>query len=351
MAAKAPKDKRPFPSIAYELVNDPSLQEYISWSPTNDSFIIWKPEDFAAAWKKSFKHNNIQSFIRQLNLYGFHKAEKELRPPAIAFKHENFVRNRPDLLPLICRRTKTPKKESSNGIPSTPIPSTPQALNLSTSPQNLKQEADNDDRQLNGAPLLSDISLPETSLIQGLSKQNAELKGLNDILIEEILRLRTQQKRTDDTLVQVMEQLQRTVSDHNLLKNQFQDFIHVAATSPTHATSQTINSQLQNNQALVSETLYYLSDLGLEDFAKFHLSEELTHQMQRSTPPSPFTPNISGAFSPTSPVSAFLTPPASPFHAVNYSYPSSPGNPLSPAVFSYEYHPGEGQQDDKEDED
>ncbi|KAI3806613.1 hypothetical protein L1987_22523 [Smallanthus sonchifolius] len=56
----------------YELVDDPSLDEIISWNKRGDAFIIWQPMEFAReVLSKHFKHNNLATFIRQLLRYGF----------------------------------------------------------------------------------------------------------------------------------------------------------------------------------------------------------------------------------------------------------------------------------------
>lgn len=57
----------------YDMLEDPSLSHLIWWSPTNDSFYLYPGEEFSNVLAQYFKHTNIASFIRQLNMYGFHK--------------------------------------------------------------------------------------------------------------------------------------------------------------------------------------------------------------------------------------------------------------------------------------
>ena len=62
----------------YEIVSDTSLNDIIKWNDTGDAFIILKTHEF---WEEIlptyFKHKNLSSFVRQLNMYGFHKTKQK----------------------------------------------------------------------------------------------------------------------------------------------------------------------------------------------------------------------------------------------------------------------------------
>lgn len=92
------------------MINDPNCDDLIAWSDNGQSFIIMDPPKFSQELSKYFKHNNLSSFIRQLNMYGFRKVatieNSGLHPVTddLHFYHPDFIRDKPERLEAIKRK-------------------------------------------------------------------------------------------------------------------------------------------------------------------------------------------------------------------------------------------------------
>lgn len=120
----------------YNMLEDKSIQHLISWSNTNESFVMSPSNEFSKVLAQYFKHTNISSFVRQLNMYGFHKVSDVFHTgsPDSAlweFKHGNGNFKKGDLMGLreIKRRaskhTLIHRDSFSNPKPGTSQPGTP----------------------------------------------------------------------------------------------------------------------------------------------------------------------------------------------------------------------------------
>ncbi|CAI5757363.1 unnamed protein product [Candida verbasci] len=112
-----PKARPAFVMKIWSMVNDPANKEYIRWNEDGKTFQVFHREDFMKIiLPKYFKHNNFASFVRQLNMYGWHKVQDISNGTLNSncdknggndeiwqFENPNFSRNREDLLDKIVR--------------------------------------------------------------------------------------------------------------------------------------------------------------------------------------------------------------------------------------------------------
>ncbi|KAF9435515.1 hypothetical protein BGZ76_006143 [Entomortierella beljakovae] len=108
---KPVKVRSMFVDKLYKMVEDPSIQHLISWAKEGDMFYVYNCIKLSDdVLPKFFKHNNWQSFVRQLNMYGFHKKESNLnrKNPETQrwqFYHPQFHRDQPHLRKGIKRKS------------------------------------------------------------------------------------------------------------------------------------------------------------------------------------------------------------------------------------------------------
>ncbi|CAO3595215.1 unnamed protein product [Absidia cylindrospora] len=96
----------------YGMIGDQKYQQLITWNPSGASFLVCNATRFSEeVLPVYFKHSNFSSFVRQLNMYGFHKINKSLRGQRgfneneiWEFSHSKFLYGRPELLEGIKRK-------------------------------------------------------------------------------------------------------------------------------------------------------------------------------------------------------------------------------------------------------
>ncbi|XP_077234959.1 heat stress transcription factor A-1-like [Tasmannia lanceolata] len=161
----------PFLSKTYDMVDDPATDSIVSWSPSNNSFVVWDLPGFGRdLLPKYFKHNNFSSFVRQLNTYGFRKVD----PDRWEFANEGFLRGQKHLLMTINRR----KPSHVHNQPQHPQPQNP-----------------------------SVVACVEVGKF-GLEEEIECLKRDKNVLMQELVRLRQQQQATDHQVQTLGQHLQ-----------------------------------------------------------------------------------------------------------------------------------------------
>ncbi|KAK6463018.1 HSF-type DNA-binding-domain-containing protein [Scheffersomyces coipomensis] len=121
-----PKTRPLFVTKLWSMVNDPNNKKYIRWNDNGQTFQVYHREEFMRnVLPKYFKHNNFASFVRQLNMYGWHKVQDinsgTLSNGSIGnnndnvgsddeilqFENPNFIRGQEELLDKIVRNKPT----------------------------------------------------------------------------------------------------------------------------------------------------------------------------------------------------------------------------------------------------
>ncbi|TFY70262.1 hypothetical protein EVG20_g2731, partial [Dentipellis fragilis] len=185
----------------YEMVNDPNNNELIRWADSGDSFFVLDHERFAReVLGRWFKHQNFASFVRQLNMYGFHKIphlqqgvlKSETDIELWNFEHPHFHRGQPDLLCLIQRKKQAPQ----GGAVDETVPDNKDSAQASATHSNNAQILDI-------SSIINGIAAVKRHQ-QTISADLNELKNSNQHLWQEALAARERHKSHQDTINRIL---------------------------------------------------------------------------------------------------------------------------------------------------
>ncbi|PWA55090.1 Heat shock factor (HSF)-type, DNA-binding [Artemisia annua] len=181
---------QPFLVKTYDMVDDPSTGNVVSWSSTNNSFIVHDLRKFEEnLLSKYFKHNSFSSFVRQLNKYGFRK----VNPDRWEYANEGFLRGQKHLLETIVLR-----KPASGHTQQT---------------------------QLQTSSVGACVEVGKF----GLEEEIERLKRDKNVLMQELVRLRQQQQTTDKQMQLMAQRLQ----DMEQTQQQMMSFLAKAVNNPS----------------------------------------------------------------------------------------------------------------------
>ncbi|KAL4438945.1 hypothetical protein ABPG74_016665 [Tetrahymena malaccensis] len=88
----------------YEMIENKDYQDIVCWNNDGQSFVIKNINEFSEkVLSNYFKHNNFASFVRQLNMYDFHKIRNENNETE--FRHRLFQKGNKNMLIDIKRKS------------------------------------------------------------------------------------------------------------------------------------------------------------------------------------------------------------------------------------------------------
>ncbi|KAI8644801.1 HSF-type DNA-binding-domain-containing protein [Parasitella parasitica] len=181
-----------FVNKLYKMLEDLSIQHLISWSERGDLFSVSNPTAFSkTVLPQYFKHNNWQSFVRQLNMYGFHKVNDMIHSNLTSdnqtweFKHPHFRRGAVEDLQNVKRKSTKP---NFSNLPA-------------QTPNNTRGQSENDDDiygpmykhilhiedRLHHVSRSHEILKNETNFLRGLLSQQQQTIGTFAALLNEVL--------------------------------------------------------------------------------------------------------------------------------------------------------------------
>lgn len=194
-------------------LENPKNTDLIRWADDGKSFVVLNEDEFANKLiPELFKHNNYASFVRQLNMYGFHKkvglsdnsmraSERKAKSPS-EYWNPFFRRGYPDLLWLIQK----PKNQTSS--------------QRNRNQQRGKSEERDEDEEFTEEVNTTESSRPRPQLTLGQAPQtgsNALTSEQFQTVQRELMMIRRQQSQ----ITHMLGQLKR---EHDALVDQANDY-------------------------------------------------------------------------------------------------------------------------------
>ncbi|KAI5620987.1 heat shock factor protein 4 [Silurus asotus] len=223
----------------WTLVEDPETNHLICWSTTGTSFHVFDQGRFAKeVLPKYFKHNNMASFVRQLNMYGFRKVvnieQSGLVKPErddTEFQHLYFLQGHEHLLEHIKRKVSIVKSEETKF------------------------------RQEDLSKLLYEIQVLRSQQ-ENVECQMQDMKQQNEVLWREVVSLRqnhTQQQKVMNKLIQFLfSQMQASTPSTVGIKRKLPLMLDDGSTSPP-------TSKLSHGQSMESiQEAFYIHSPSTE---------------------------------------------------------------------------------------
>ena len=204
----------------YTILETPEYKNIINWSEDGKYFSITNLHDFTEnILPKFYKHNNFSSFVRQLNMYDFHK--KRSNQNEHIFQHPKFIKGKQDLIKTIKRKNKKENmmQEQNNDLLNNNLLNNHQALveycncnccnPIIPMNNNKKVTKHSLEKALNFLiQSVNENSIKQKNLeekVEKLGKQNEDFLTQNQQMLQEILKKSEYNKKLEAVVYFILE--------------------------------------------------------------------------------------------------------------------------------------------------
>ena len=173
----------------YKILEKEEYKNIIHWGDNGKYFIIENIHDFTEnILPKYYNHNNYSSFVRQLNMYDFHK--KKTNTNGHSFQQDKFIKGKKELIKTIRRKKR--KDKNHNIISLIPL-NTKFAkynyyndnsnFNLSDNNHSLYIDEEKDNYQFNNGLENALIEYKNNNVLKNINEQLATIKLKQNLLV------------------------------------------------------------------------------------------------------------------------------------------------------------------------
>ncbi|GAN00937.1 conserved hypothetical protein [Mucor ambiguus] len=253
------KTQAAFVNKLYKMLEDPDTSDLIAWSSHGDLFSVSNPTAFSkSVLPQYFKHNNWQSFVRQLNMYGFHKVNDLIHSNLTnenqtwEFKHPNFRRGAVGDLQHIKRKSaKTQQIQLQQQLHQQQQQQQQQQRDLQVQHREQEQrEQQQQQREEQQQCYVNNTGNRNENTISNIKSEDADMQDNNNSVIKHILRIEDHLLGVTKSCEQLFNEVVHLRMVVSKQQDAMQDLVDVVSSARSNNNCGCSSNSNNNNQEL-----------------------------------------------------------------------------------------------------